>query len=69
MAKEAINDNVPRTPRMLKISGYDIMALGLRGGAVGELLWEILHIAASGDCENEEEALFKLATGLAEKYK
>ena len=69
MAYEAICSDMPRTFKMLKIVGEDILLLGLRGEPVGRLLWEILHIVARGECENEESALIKLAASLVDKYR
>ncbi len=47
----------PRKVGMLAVSGTDVLALGIRGEAVGRILSELLWRVTVGQCENSREAL------------
>ncbi len=57
-------DAVPQAVTDLAVRGDDIMALGVKGPAVGRLLSRLLLSCALGEVKNEREALLTLATSL-----
>lgn len=49
--------------RQLAVNGNDLLALGLRGVAVGRMLETLLNKVADGELPNERAALLKFVTG------
>ena len=49
--------------RQLAVNGHDLLALGLRGVAVGRTLETLLNKVADGELPNERAALLKFVTG------
>ena len=50
--------------KQLAVNGRDMMALGLKGPAVGSMLQALLEAVMDGGAENEREALLALAAKL-----
>ena len=69
MAFDMISDNIPRTLQMLAIKGCDLLLLGIKGEPVGRFLWDLLHMVARGECENELSSLMALAAAMADNYR
>jgi tRNA nucleotidyltransferase (CCA-adding enzyme) len=54
-------------PGDLKLRGGDLLALGLRGWAIGETQRALLALVVKGELPNEREALLRAAAGLVIK--
>lgn len=58
---DAIASGLPYRIADLKIGGRELMALGIRGAAVGKMLSYLLEAVISGEVENEKNVLIECA--------
>lgn len=65
--EDAVRDGVPVKASDLPISGHDIIALGITGPAVGEVLAALLHEVVSQPDREDREWLLSRAAKLASK--
>ena len=61
LKEEILKDEDCFSQKDLKINGNDIKALGLRGKEIGDMIKKLLDAVIEGTCENEREALLRLA--------
>ena len=65
---EALASGIPYKITDLAVGGRELIALGIRGQAVGETFSYLLECVISGEVANEREALIKCARGRVSEY-
>lgn len=60
-ARQLMENGACYTLSRLTVSGSDLAAIGIRGPAIGQMLYHLLEQVASGKAENTKESLLEIA--------